>query len=51
MDAEDKKLAVEEMVKAAGKTMESLSDDIQTGVDNGHSVDMQIALCKLLLST
>jgi hypothetical protein len=40
-----------EVFKATGLSYEKLSDDIETGVNNGYSVEFQIKLLKDLLNS
>jgi len=50
MDDEDYKEVVEETFKILGITKQKLSDDIEIGVKNGHTVEQQIALLKRVLN-
>lgn len=51
MDEEDWKSFLIELEKASGVTLTALSNDIEIGVKNGHSLETQIALVKQVLKT
>ena len=49
MDEEDWKEFLIELEKANGVTLATLSNEIETGVKNGHSLEKQIELVKQVL--
>lgn len=49
MNADDKAEMNRELLNAVGKTMEELDADIETGVQNGYSVETQLEICKALM--
>lgn len=50
MDAQDKEEMNREVLKAMGKTMEELDDEIEKGVIRGYSVETQVELARKLVS-
>jgi hypothetical protein len=50
MTDEEHQEIIEETFKQMGITKQKLSDDIETGVKNGHSVKQQIELMKQVLN-
>ena len=51
MDNEDWKEFIIELEKASGVTLTSLANDIEIGVNNGYSLETQIALVKQVIKT
>lgn len=51
MDSADKAQMNQELLKATGLTLEQLDADIETGVQNGFSVQSQMILVKRLIQT
>jgi hypothetical protein len=49
MDNEDWKEFLVQLEKSSGVTLISLSNDIEVGVKNGHSLETQISLVKQIL--
>jgi hypothetical protein len=49
-DEDDKKEFNRMMLEATNQTMQSMSDNIQIGVDNGYSVEEQIEIAKVVYS-
>jgi len=50
MDENDWKGFLSDLQKATGKTIESMSNEVEIGINNGHSLEEQIKLIKLLYS-
>jgi len=49
MDEDDWKMFLDELEKQSGTSIQSLSKDLQVGLENGHSIKKQFDLVRVVL--
>ena len=49
MDEDDWKMFLYELEKQSGTSIQSLSKDLQVGLENGHSIEKQFDLVRVVL--
>lgn len=50
MDDGDKAELMAMSLQATGKTLEDMDEDLETGLQNGYSIEFQVELCRKLFS-